>query len=214
MTGTAGTSQLRHRQETTWSSPAFAGWLMTRKWCWGKGEVVVTSFAQSLAQNTNKLCFSPHFILCLSQHICRRTIRPAWSNSIDKKSWIWGEKPTSKFTPHTLLLIQSCRRLRPLTNKPDVFYRWKEWQPGFPMSIDANRHKDLPRDIQFDSEKGVDFVLNYTKAYVLHFNWEGCFSKASTGLHSSADSWRSSGQGTANQRSQALDVSSLCHDQM
>uniref|UniRef100_A0A7N6A4C6 Arachidonate 5-lipoxygenase a n=1 Tax=Anabas testudineus TaxID=64144 RepID=A0A7N6A4C6_ANATE len=43
-------------------------------------------------------------------------------------------------------------------------YRWREWQPGFPMSIDANRHKDLPRDIQFDSEKGVDFVLNYTKA--------------------------------------------------
>uniref|UniRef100_A0A665VRY8 Arachidonate 5-lipoxygenase a n=1 Tax=Echeneis naucrates TaxID=173247 RepID=A0A665VRY8_ECHNA len=34
----------------------------------------------------------------------------------------------------------------------------------FPMSIDANRHKDLPRDIQFDSEKGVDFVLNYSKA--------------------------------------------------
>lgn len=35
------------------------------------------------------------------------------------------------------------------------------------MSIDANRHKDLPRDIQFDSEKGVDFVLNYSKAYVI-----------------------------------------------
>uniref|UniRef100_A0A3Q2Q7J6 Arachidonate 5-lipoxygenase n=1 Tax=Fundulus heteroclitus TaxID=8078 RepID=A0A3Q2Q7J6_FUNHE len=45
-------------------------------------------------------------------------------------------------------------------------YRWKEWQPGFPMSIDANRHRDLPRDIQFDSEKGVDFILNYSKAYV------------------------------------------------
>ncbi|KAM6956270.1 polyunsaturated fatty acid 5-lipoxygenase [Aplochiton taeniatus] len=43
-------------------------------------------------------------------------------------------------------------------------YRWREWQPGFPMSIDANKHKDLPRDIQFDSEKGVDFVLNYSKA--------------------------------------------------
>lgn len=43
-------------------------------------------------------------------------------------------------------------------------YRWKEWQPGFPMSIDAKAHKDLPRDIQFDSEKGVDFVLNYSKA--------------------------------------------------
>ncbi|KAE8280642.1 Arachidonate 5-lipoxygenase [Larimichthys crocea] len=32
------------------------------------------------------------------------------------------------------------------------------------MSIDANRHSELPRDIQFDSEKGVDFVLNYSKA--------------------------------------------------
>ncbi|XP_077437581.1 polyunsaturated fatty acid 5-lipoxygenase-like isoform X1 [Vanacampus margaritifer] len=52
-------------------------------------------------------------------------------------------------------------------------YRWMEWQPGFPMSIDANRHQDLPRDIQFDSEKGVDFVLNYSKAienlFVNHF---------------------------------------------
>ncbi|XP_023678314.1 polyunsaturated fatty acid 5-lipoxygenase [Paramormyrops kingsleyae] len=43
-------------------------------------------------------------------------------------------------------------------------YRWKEWHPGFPMSIDANTHKELPRDIQFDSEKGVDFILNYSKA--------------------------------------------------
>uniref|UniRef100_A0A8C7UMW7 Arachidonate 5-lipoxygenase a n=1 Tax=Oncorhynchus mykiss TaxID=8022 RepID=A0A8C7UMW7_ONCMY len=43
-------------------------------------------------------------------------------------------------------------------------YRWSEWQPGFPMSIDANTHKELPRDIQFDSEKGVDFILNYSKA--------------------------------------------------
>ncbi|XP_048472315.1 polyunsaturated fatty acid 5-lipoxygenase isoform X1 [Rhincodon typus] len=43
-------------------------------------------------------------------------------------------------------------------------YRWKEWHPGFPLSIDANYHSELPRDIQFDSEKGVDFVLNYSKA--------------------------------------------------
>ncbi|EHH64670.1 Arachidonate 5-lipoxygenase [Macaca fascicularis] len=43
-------------------------------------------------------------------------------------------------------------------------YRWMEWSPGFPLSIDAKCHKDLPRDIQFDSEKGVDFVLNYSKA--------------------------------------------------
>ncbi|XP_067390825.1 polyunsaturated fatty acid 5-lipoxygenase isoform X1 [Emydura macquarii macquarii] len=43
-------------------------------------------------------------------------------------------------------------------------YRWKEWHPGFPLSIDANSHHDLPRDIQFDSEKGVDFIMNYSKA--------------------------------------------------
>ncbi|MGH0116944.1 UNVERIFIED_CONTAM: hypothetical protein FKN15_026638 [Acipenser sinensis] len=43
-------------------------------------------------------------------------------------------------------------------------YRWMEWHPGFPLSIDAKTCKDLPRDIQFDSEKGVDFILNYTKA--------------------------------------------------
>uniref|UniRef100_A0A8C1APH2 Arachidonate 5-lipoxygenase a n=1 Tax=Cyprinus carpio carpio TaxID=630221 RepID=A0A8C1APH2_CYPCA len=42
-------------------------------------------------------------------------------------------------------------------------YRWKEWHPGFPMSIDAKAHSELPREIQFDSEKGVDFVLNYSK---------------------------------------------------
>lgn len=63
-------------------------------------------------------------------------------------------------------VVVCYRRLRLLSNSA-VCFRWKEWQPGFPMSIDANRHKDLPRDIQFDSEKGVDFVLNYTKAYVL-----------------------------------------------
>uniref|UniRef100_A0A3Q4B7E6 Uncharacterized protein n=1 Tax=Mola mola TaxID=94237 RepID=A0A3Q4B7E6_MOLML len=51
---------------------------------------------------------------------------------------------------------------------------WKEWQPGFPMSIDSNRHRDLPRDIQFDSEKGVDFVLNYSKEYVMQ-HWKEDF---------------------------------------
>ncbi|XP_037255368.1 polyunsaturated fatty acid 5-lipoxygenase isoform X1 [Falco rusticolus] len=43
-------------------------------------------------------------------------------------------------------------------------YRWKEWHPGFPLSIDAHSHSDLPRDIQFDNEKGIDFILNYSKA--------------------------------------------------
>ncbi|KAI5606783.1 arachidonate 5-lipoxygenase, partial [Silurus asotus] len=48
--------------------------------------------------------------------------------------------------------------------KNEVIFLWKEWHPGFPMSIDAKAHKELPRDIQFDSEKGVDFALNYSKA--------------------------------------------------
>lgn len=63
-----------------------------------------------------------------------------------------------------LLLTFDLHESRPVNQSALHVNRWKEWQPGFPMSIDANRHKDLPRDIQFDSEKGVDFVLNYTKA--------------------------------------------------
>ncbi|KAJ8248593.1 hypothetical protein GJAV_G00243660 [Gymnothorax javanicus] len=62
---------------------------------------------------------------------------------------------------HTRLVKQ--HRLKELETRQKL-YRWREWQPGFPMSIDANTHKELPRDIQFDSEKGVDFTLNYTKA--------------------------------------------------
>lgn len=54
-------------------------------------------------------------------------------------------------------------RRKELENRQKT-YRWREWQPGIPMSIDANKHSELPRDIQFDSEKGVDFVLNYSKA--------------------------------------------------
>ncbi|XP_077585676.1 polyunsaturated fatty acid 5-lipoxygenase-like [Stigmatopora nigra] len=63
-------------------------------------------------------------------------------------------------------------RQNELESRRKVF-GWMEWRPGFPMSIDAKRHRDLPRDIQFDSEKGVDFVLNYSKAienlFVNHF---------------------------------------------
>lgn len=54
------------------------------------------------------------------------------------------------------------------------------------MSINANRHSDLPRDIQFDSEKGVDFVLNYTKAYVLclvHFETFRAFPCCHDNIH-------------------------------
>ncbi|XP_012693864.1 polyunsaturated fatty acid 5-lipoxygenase isoform X1 [Clupea harengus] len=59
--------------------------------------------------------------------------------------------------------IAKQHRRKELETRQKLF-RWKEWHPGFPMSIDAKAHRDLPRDIQFDSEKGVDFVLNYSKA--------------------------------------------------
>uniref|UniRef100_A0A8C2GVG7 Arachidonate 5-lipoxygenase a n=1 Tax=Cyprinus carpio TaxID=7962 RepID=A0A8C2GVG7_CYPCA len=54
-------------------------------------------------------------------------------------------------------------------------YRWKEWHPGFPMSIDAKAHSELPREIQFDSEKGVDFVLNYSKYVMEHWKEDFMF---------------------------------------
>ncbi|XP_029464988.1 arachidonate 5-lipoxygenase-like [Rhinatrema bivittatum] len=43
-------------------------------------------------------------------------------------------------------------------------YRWKEWQPGFLLSIDANSHSELPREVQFDGKKLYDFDLNYIRA--------------------------------------------------
>lgn len=43
-TGTAGTSLSRPHLETTWSSPAFVGWWMTRKWCSEMDEVVISCF--------------------------------------------------------------------------------------------------------------------------------------------------------------------------
>uniref|UniRef100_A0A672KT59 Arachidonate 5-lipoxygenase n=1 Tax=Sinocyclocheilus grahami TaxID=75366 RepID=A0A672KT59_SINGR len=45
-----------------------------------------------------------------------------------------------------------------------LLFRWKEWRPGFPLSIDANTGTELPLDIQFETAKTVDFSLNYLKA--------------------------------------------------
>ncbi|KFV82850.1 Arachidonate 5-lipoxygenase, partial [Struthio camelus australis] len=59
--------------------------------------------------------------------------------------------------------ILKQHRRKELENRQKM-YRWKEWHPGFPLSIDAHSHSELPRDIQFDNEKGIDFVLNYSKA--------------------------------------------------
>ncbi|TTG62688.1 Arachidonate 5-lipoxygenase [Bagarius yarrelli] len=83
--------------------------------------------------------------------------------------WIVDEKEVilrdgrARLPQHDKTRVAKQHRRKELENRQKAF-RWKEWQPGFPMSIDANSHKDLPRDIQFDSEKGIDFALNYSKA--------------------------------------------------
>ncbi|XP_048042331.1 polyunsaturated fatty acid 5-lipoxygenase-like [Megalobrama amblycephala] len=42
-------------------------------------------------------------------------------------------------------------------------FRWNEWRPGFPMSIDA-KMDELPSEVKFDKEKSLDFELNFMKA--------------------------------------------------
>ncbi|KTF73090.1 hypothetical protein cypCar_00028100 [Cyprinus carpio] len=76
-------------------------------------------------------------MLAVFQLDCHSMTRPEWRNAPGKETY---EQETEDHTG------------------------WKEWHPGFPMSIDAKAHSELPREIQFDSEKGVDFVLNYSKA--------------------------------------------------
>ncbi|KAF6731490.1 Arachidonate 5-lipoxygenase [Oryzias melastigma] len=72
----------------------------------------------------------------------------------DGRAFLPQDDKTSLVKQHRQKELQTRRKI----------YKWKEWQPGFPMSIDANKHRELPRDIQFDSEKGMDFLLNYSKA--------------------------------------------------
>uniref|UniRef100_A0A673SXN9 Arachidonate 5-lipoxygenase n=1 Tax=Suricata suricatta TaxID=37032 RepID=A0A673SXN9_SURSU len=85
-----------------------------------------------------------------------------------RKYWIhddWYLKYITLKTPYGDYIEFPCYRW--ITGEGEIVLRdgrWMEWNPGFPLSIDAKYHKDLPRDIQFDSEKGVDFVLNYSKA--------------------------------------------------
>uniref|UniRef100_A0A8C4QEX1 Arachidonate 5-lipoxygenase n=1 Tax=Eptatretus burgeri TaxID=7764 RepID=A0A8C4QEX1_EPTBU len=55
------------------------------------------------------------------------------------------------------------QRMKELEERQKL-YRWQEWQPGFLGSIDAAKHSDLPRDVQFDSEKSFHFLANYSKA--------------------------------------------------
>nr|XP_033796844.1 arachidonate 5-lipoxygenase-like isoform X1 [Geotrypetes seraphini] len=59
-------------------------------------------------------------------------------------------------------ILQQYRE-KELEERQKIF-RWNEWQPGLLLSIDARTHSELPRDIQFDSQKEVDFTLNYIRA--------------------------------------------------
>ncbi|XP_018080864.1 polyunsaturated fatty acid 5-lipoxygenase isoform X2 [Xenopus laevis] len=84
-------------------------------------------------------------------------------------SWITNDKEVvlregkAKLSRDDVTQLLKQHRRKELQERQKL-YRWKEWHPGFPLSIDAHSYHDLPHDIQFDSEKGVDFILNYTKA--------------------------------------------------
>ncbi|KAL1277276.1 hypothetical protein QQF64_023949, partial [Cirrhinus molitorella] len=54
-------------------------------------------------------------------------------------------------------------RHKELESRKQLF-RWKEWHPGFPMSIDTNSSSELPLDVQFETAKTVNFYLNYITA--------------------------------------------------
>uniref|UniRef100_A0A8C1J3G2 Lipoxygenase domain-containing protein n=1 Tax=Cyprinus carpio TaxID=7962 RepID=A0A8C1J3G2_CYPCA len=54
------------------------------------------------------------------------------------------------------------QRKNELESRQKIF-RWKEWSPGFPESIDA-KMGELPKDVQFDEEKDSDFKRNFLKA--------------------------------------------------
>uniref|UniRef100_A0A8C1P349 Arachidonate 5-lipoxygenase n=1 Tax=Cyprinus carpio TaxID=7962 RepID=A0A8C1P349_CYPCA len=41
-------------------------------------------------------------------------------------------------------------------------FRWKEWSPGFPMSIDA-KVNELPKDVQFDGNKQSEWDWDFKK---------------------------------------------------
>ncbi|XP_056097940.1 polyunsaturated fatty acid 5-lipoxygenase-like [Rhinichthys klamathensis goyatoka] len=60
-------------------------------------------------------------------------------------------------------LLNEHRRTE-LESRQQLF-RWKEWQPGFPMSIDANSSNELPIDVQFEAKKAVDFKENLNEAF-------------------------------------------------
>lgn len=167
-TGTAGTSLSRPHLETTRSSPVSAGWWMTKRWCCAMDEVS-TYFPHQpfifFLYTTTTISSWNYTCLCLVWCALHSTSTSGWQDQHHETAQTQRagaeEEELQVGWSHTTTTVTTNNNMN---NNYPASHRWREWQPGFPMSIDANRHKDLPRDIQFDTEKGVDFVLNYAKA--------------------------------------------------
>ncbi|XP_026544259.1 arachidonate 5-lipoxygenase isoform X2 [Notechis scutatus] len=86
---------------------------------------------------------------------------PCYTWITDEKEVIFRDGRAKLFDDEKTQILKHHRRKE--LEERQKLYRWAEWHPGFPLNIDA-KYKELPRNIQFDSEKGVDFILNYTKA--------------------------------------------------
>ncbi|XP_058032537.1 polyunsaturated fatty acid 5-lipoxygenase isoform X2 [Ahaetulla prasina] len=87
---------------------------------------------------------------------------PCYRWITDEKEVVFRDGRAKLFDDEKTQILKHHRRKE--LEERQKLYRWAEWHPGFPLNIDAKSHKELPRNIQFDSEKGVDFILNYTKA--------------------------------------------------
>nr|XP_060630271.1 polyunsaturated fatty acid 5-lipoxygenase isoform X1 [Anolis sagrei ordinatus] len=87
---------------------------------------------------------------------------PCYRWITDEKEVVLRDGQAKLFGDDKTHILKNHRRKE--LEERQKLYRWAEWHPGFPLNIDAKSHKELPRNIQFDSEKGVDFILNYTKA--------------------------------------------------
>lgn len=155
-TGFAGTSRSKRRTASTWSSPASVGWLAATRWCCETEEVGPPQHYIWMSSTTVLLTFVT-LTVCSASTTARQDQRGQAAQAEGAGA---PEEDLQAGSSH----FDDDDEPLPVDQSALSVNRWKEWQPGFPMSIDANRHKDLPRDIQFDSEKGVDFVLNYTKA--------------------------------------------------
>lgn len=154
MTGSAGTSQWRPLLDSVWNFPVSAGWWMTRRWCYEMAEVELRVDVLFLTGIPTRGLTLSRF--CCSYPASRRQERPVEGTQAKGAGAQEGNLQAGSF-------CSLCSHVTPWFNTCSI-YRWLQWKPGFGMSIDAGRYKDLPQDILFDSQKEVDFVVNYAKA--------------------------------------------------